>query len=135
MSCQMIRVISSPSSSTTGFFTLIFAINESSASGVRMFDLSRTARRVAGRERYSTGFARGKGGFLRYFSRLCVVPKVPDQPAAAAARMLGKPPVFRFHRALERRDAVILMQDRRRPPARGPDDPTPPRPTQQPPRG
>src|SRR5262245_8986760 len=26
MNCQMIRVISSPSSSTTGFFTLIFAI-------------------------------------------------------------------------------------------------------------
>src|ERR1700704_1763134 len=134
MSCQMIRVISSPSSSTTGFFTLIFAINESSASGVRMFDVSRTARRVAGRERYSTGFARGKGGFRRYFLRLLVVPKGPDRPAAAA-RMLGKPPVFRFHRALERRDAVILMQDRRRAPARGPDDPTPPRPTQQPPRG
>src|SRR3982074_3686616 len=104
MSCQMIRVISSPSSSTTGFFTLIFAINESSASGVQMFDLSRTARRVAGRERYSTRFARGKGGFDRYFARLCGVQKVPDQPAAAD-RMLGKPAISRLHGALEHRDA------------------------------
>jgi hypothetical protein len=61
---------------------LIFAINESSASGVRNFDLSRTARRVAGRERYSTRFARGKGGFGRYFAGLCVAPNMPDAGAA-----------------------------------------------------
>jgi hypothetical protein len=29
MNCQMIRVISSPSSSTTGFFTLILAMSHS----------------------------------------------------------------------------------------------------------
>src|SRR5258708_33855210 len=48
--------------------------------------------------------------------------RVPDRPAAAA-RNLGNPPVFRFHRALELRDAVILMQDRGCAPVGGPDEP------------
>ena len=39
MNCQMIRVISSPSSSTTGFWTLIFAMWNSSLGVALVRDL------------------------------------------------------------------------------------------------
>src|SRR5665213_2267113 len=56
MKCQMMRVISSPSSSTTGFATLIFAMNSPVSCGgleigdVGLFGPYRLCRLVQGRE-------------------------------------------------------------------------------------
>src|SRR6202035_5500239 len=61
--CQMIRVISSPSSSTTGLVTLIFAME------IGPFGIARFGRDGRFRPRYSTANAKAKAEPLCSFSR------------------------------------------------------------------
>src|SRR5882672_10554484 len=64
MSCQIIRVISSPSISTTGLATLIFAISDKA-----FLQVARTAGEVAGGRAYSISYRAAEAYFAQRFPR------------------------------------------------------------------
>jgi hypothetical protein len=76
MSCQMIRVISSPSISTTGFFTLIFAIVDGPLRGRNW---GRNAGRNAGARPYGAARVFLQGQTMRSILRCAAVPSLRTQ--------------------------------------------------------